>query len=120
MEHPGDVIEQNAAGELFSLSAIGGRDLETLEREEACLMARTGGRSVADMFALNEERAAKREVDRKRADDFKRAVEGGEFLQFDRGEEHDPDLGTLESTRRAFTSCVFYLLSLGSHRERVT
>uniref|UniRef100_A0A5K3FUL9 Spb1_C domain-containing protein n=1 Tax=Mesocestoides corti TaxID=53468 RepID=A0A5K3FUL9_MESCO len=99
MEHPGDVIEENSAGELFSLASIGGRDLKRLEREEARLIAETG-HSASDLLVLNEEKALKRRLLRKRADDFRRAVEGGEYLHFDRNAEHEIDLGALESTRR--------------------
>uniref|UniRef100_A0A5K3FZU3 Spb1_C domain-containing protein n=1 Tax=Mesocestoides corti TaxID=53468 RepID=A0A5K3FZU3_MESCO len=98
MEHPGDVIEENSAGELFSLASIGGRDLKRLEREEARLIAETG-HSASDLLVLNEEKALKRRLLRKRADDFRRAVEGGEYLHFDRNAEHEIDLGALESTR---------------------
>lgn len=99
MEHPGDVIEQNNAGELFSLSSIGGRDLDGVEDVEKALIEETG-HSAADLLVLKEEKIAKREILRKREDDFRRAVEGGEYLRFERGSEHEIDLGTLESTRR--------------------
>lgn len=99
MEHPGDVIEQNSAGELFSLASIGGRDLESLESVEKALIERTG-HSAADLFILKGENAAKREILRKRAEDFRRAVEGGDYLRFERNAEREIDLGALESTRR--------------------
>ncbi|KAL5960464.1 pre-rRNA 2'-O-ribose RNA methyltransferase FTSJ3 [Taenia solium] len=98
MEHPGDVIEQNGAGELFSLASIGGRDLERLESVEKDLIEKTG-HSAADLFVLREEKAAKREILRKREEDFRRAVEGGDYLRFERNAEHEIDLGALESTR---------------------
>ncbi|CDI98645.1 rrna methyltransferase 3 [Echinococcus multilocularis] len=98
MEHPGDIIEQNGAGELFSLASIGERDLESLESVEKDLLEKTG-HSAADLFILKKEKAAKREILRKREEDFRRAVEGGEYLRFERNTEHEIDLGVLESTR---------------------
>ena len=101
MEHPGDVIEQNSAGELFSLASIGGRDLDSVVDAEKELIEKTG-HTAADLLVLEEEKATKREILRKRQDDFRRAVEGREYLRFERGDEHEIDLGTLESTRRKY------------------
>ncbi|VDM33009.1 unnamed protein product [Hydatigera taeniaeformis] len=107
MEHPGDAIEQNSAGELFSLASIGGRDLESLESVEKKLVEKTG-HSAADLFILNKERVAKREALRKQREEFRRAVEGGEYIRFERNTEHEIDLGVIESTRRkSFFSCFF-------------
>ncbi|KAL7060268.1 hypothetical protein AAHC03_09551 [Spirometra sp. Aus1] len=96
MEHPGDQIEQNDAHELFSLSAVG--DLDELERLEKKMIQETG-HSAADLMVLKEEQAVRKAAKEKIEGDFRRAVEGGEYLQFDRHAEHDVDLGALESTK---------------------
>ncbi|KAL5109237.1 pre-rRNA 2'-O-ribose RNA methyltransferase FTSJ3 [Taenia crassiceps] len=113
MEHAGDIIEQNSAGELFSLASIGGRDFESLENMEKALIEKTG-HSAADLLVLKEEKDAKREILRRREEDFRRAVEGGDYLRFERNAEHEIDLGALESTQPTNThECDDIYLSSG-------
>nr|VZI45004.1 unnamed protein product [Spirometra erinaceieuropaei] len=50
-------------------------------------------------MVLKEEQAVRKAAKEKIEGDFRRAVEGGDYLQFDRHAEHDVDLGALESTK---------------------
>lgn len=99
LEHPGDVIEQNNAGELFSLAGIGGRDLEGLEKVEKKLIEQTG-HTASDLMVLREEQAANRELLKKRKEDFRRAVEGGDYVRFERDHDYEINLGDMNEARR--------------------
>ncbi|KAM7535061.1 hypothetical protein Aperf_G00000093952 [Anoplocephala perfoliata] len=98
LEHPGDVIEQNNAGELFSLAAVEGRDVEGLKEVEKELIERTG-HGASDLAILKEEQAAKRELLKKRKEDFRRAVEGGDYVRFERDDDYEINLGVMGEAR---------------------
>ncbi|VDO04471.1 unnamed protein product, partial [Rodentolepis nana] len=98
LEHPGDVIEQNNAGELFSLASIGGRDLDSIQEAEKDLIEQTG-HTAADLMILNEEQAKRREILNKRKEDFRRAVEGGDYVKFDRDGDYEINLGDMNDAR---------------------
>nr|CDS28374.2 rrna methyltransferase 3 [Hymenolepis microstoma] len=98
LEHPGDVIEQNNAGELFSLASIGGRDLDSIQEVEKDFIEQTG-HTVADLMILKEEQAKRREILNKRKEDFRRAVEGGDYVKFDRDGDYEIDLGDMNDAR---------------------
>lgn len=99
MNHPGDVIEQNNAGELFSLASIEGRDLDSIQEAEKDLIEKTG-QTASGLMVLKEEQAKRREILNKRKEDFRRAVEGGDYIKFDRDDDYEINLGDMNNARR--------------------
>ncbi|KAM3182051.1 hypothetical protein ACTXT7_013175 [Hymenolepis weldensis] len=98
LKHPGDVIEQNNAGELFSLASIEGRDLDCIQEVEKDLIEKTG-QTASDLLVLKEEQAKRREILNKRKEDFRRAVEGGDYVKFDRDDDYEINLGDMNNAR---------------------